>query len=97
MNEYIDELRGVIKRLHDCEAVYLETVPVTEAFQGKTVWQGEVEVFTVQHPKASRCYAWAYETDTGGKRFMAVLEIPPVDSPQTAVKAAIVSDAREKA
>jgi hypothetical protein len=38
-------------------------------------------------------------TDSGGRRYLTKLELPPVDSPQTAVKAAIMSEiknAREK-
>jgi hypothetical protein len=31
-----------------------------------------------------------------GERFVAVLEIPPVESPLTAVRAAIVADAKGK-
>ena len=34
------------------------------------------------HPKATRAYGWAY--DAGKEtRYMAVLEIPPVTSPNT--------------
>ncbi len=41
----------------------------------------------VGHPSASKCYAW----DVDGQ-VTAVLHQPPVDSPQAAVRAAIVSD-----
>lgn len=89
----IEELQNAIRRLHECEADYLETVPVTETFQGQAVWQGEVEVFNLRgHPKAMRCYAWSHETEGKGKRVVAVLELPPVVSAQTAVKAAIVAE-----
>jgi hypothetical protein len=72
-------------------------VPVTETFQGQIVWQGEVEVFNVRgHPKAKRCYAWAHAEDDTGKRYVAVLELPPVDSARTAVRAAIVDEAKSK-
>jgi len=92
---YIDELKKVIHDLHGCEAEYLETVPVKEMFQGQVVWDGEVEVFNLRgHPTASNGYAWAYQTDTG-RRFMAVLGLPPVDSPLNAVRAAIMSDAKK--
>jgi hypothetical protein len=95
---YINELKKAIRRLHRSEADHIETVPVTEVFQDQIVWQGEVEVFNIHgHPKARRCYAWSYKTDNGGKRYMAVLELPPVDSAQTAVKAAIVSDIKSNA
>ena len=35
--------------------------------------------------------------DEKGERFVTALEIPPVESPQTAVKVAIVAEARGKA
>ena len=70
-------------------------MPVEEVFQGKTLWKGDVEVFYLNgHPKAKRCYGWSHPegVDNKGERFVAVLEIPPVESPQTAVKVSIVSD-----
>jgi hypothetical protein len=63
------------------------------------VWAGEVEVFEIRgHPKAKRCYAWAYKEGEKDEhaRYIAVLEIPPVKSPQTAVQAAIASDFKSK-
>jgi hypothetical protein len=102
VKHYIKELQAVILNLHNCEAIYLETVPVTETFQGETVWQGEVEVFELRgHPKAKRAYAWGHVTGESdqARRYVTVLELPPVDSPQTAVKAGIMQEiksAREK-
>lgn len=102
MVDYIEELRAVILNLHNCEATHVESVPVTEEFQGETVWQGNVEVFDIRgHPKAKRAYAWGHVTgeEDQGRRYVAVLELPPVNSPQTAVQAAVVSEiknAREK-
>ena len=96
MSDYIKSLTDAICRLHGCEATYLETVPITEMFQGKIAWQGDVEVFDIRgHPKAKRCYAWAHDTDSGKKRFVAVLELPPVNSALKAVRAAIISELRE--
>jgi hypothetical protein len=43
---YLEELRDVIRRLHGVGAMHVESVPVKETFQGKTVWDGIVEVFT---------------------------------------------------
>lgn len=58
---YIEELQAAILKLHGCTATYLETVAVTETFQGETIWQGEVEVFEIEgHPKAKRAYAWGH-------------------------------------
>jgi hypothetical protein len=42
---YIQELQDVIRRLHGAEAKHVESVPIKEEFQGKTVWDGIVEVF----------------------------------------------------
>jgi hypothetical protein len=93
----IDELKNAIRRLHGCEADHIESVSVKEVFNGQTVWEGEVEVFSVRgHRKATRCYAWAHAEDGAGKRYVAVLELPPVDSPRAAVRAAIVAEARGK-
>lgn len=95
MVDYIAELQAVILNLHGCGSKYLETVPVTEEFQGETIWQGEVEVFELKgHPKAKRAYAWGHTSgdDDQGRGYVAVLELPPVDSPQTAVRAAIISE-----
>ena len=93
---YIEELRDVIKHLHGVEASHLESVPIKETFQGKTVWEGIVEVFDLKgHPKATRAYAWAYETDNPKKpRHVTVLHMGPVTSPLLAVRAAIVQEFR---
>src|SRR6185503_5646264 len=99
--DYIAELQAAFLKLHGVDARYVETVPVVEEFQGKTIWQGDVEVFDlVGHPKATHGYGWGYTTtDEGGRRYFAVLGLPPVDSPQSAVRIAIASEiknAREK-
>jgi hypothetical protein len=73
------------------------TVPVHEVFRGQTVWQGDVEVFDINgHPKAKRCYAWSHLDGANDERtrFVAVLEIPPVSSPETAVKIAVAAEIR---
>ena len=94
--DYIDELRDAIRSLHGCEAEHIGFESVKEVFKGQTVWEGAVEVFNVRgHPTAKRAYAWAHETDKG-KRYVAVLELPPVNSAQAAVRAAIVEEAKRK-
>jgi len=85
--------------LHKCGAVHRQTVPVHEVFRGKTVWRGEVEIFDLSgHAKAKRCYASSHREgpDGQGERFVAVLEIPPVASPKTAVQAAVAAEFRGK-
>ena len=94
---YIDELKSVIRKLHGTEATHIETVPIKETHDGQTVWEGEVEVFEIDHPKTSRVYAWAHETDDPERprRHVTVLHIPPATSPQKAVQLSIVRDFRE--
>jgi hypothetical protein len=75
------------------------TVPVHEVFRGETVWQGDVDVFDLTgHPKVKRAYAWSHLDGKNDERtrFVAVLEIPPVESAETAVRVQIVKDAKRK-
>ena len=97
MGRYSLQLRGAIRDLHGCDSTWAESVPVTETFQGQTVWQGVVEVFDLHgHPTATRCYAWSHTVDDSEKRRdVAVLHQEPVDSPEAAVRAAIVQEQRE--
>ena len=97
---HIDELRDVIHRLHGAKAKHIESVPITEVFQGETVWHRVVEVFDLTgHPKTDRIYAWMHDTDDPAhpKRHVTVLHIPPVISPRSAVKAAIVQEFKDRA
>jgi hypothetical protein len=95
---YIEELSEAIRRLHGVESTHRESVPVKEVFQGKTIWEGIVEVFELHgHPKANTAYAWAHETDDPANsiRHVTVLKIPPAVSPITAVRAAIMQELQE--
>ncbi len=96
---YIEELSDVIRRLHGAESEHVESVPVKETFEGKTVWDGVVEVFNLKgHPTAFRAYAWAHDTDDANKRrYVAVLHTHPIKSAQDAVKAALVQEYRNLA
>jgi hypothetical protein len=94
-DEPMEALRKSVMDLHGGVATWLESIPVEETFQGKTVWKGQVQVFSLSdHPTASRCYAWSHETTGGKRKFFAVLHQGPVDSPQAAVRAAIVAEYR---
>lgn len=89
-----DSLRMTIRDLHGCDSTYVRSVPVKETFQGETVWEGTVEVFDLHgHPTADRAYAWSHALDDSERRrFVAVLHEGPVDSPEAAVRAAIVQE-----
>lgn len=95
--EYIERLKQVIFHLHKVDSEHVESVPVEERFRGRTIWKGIVEVFNlIRHPKAKRCYAWSHRAGPQDKdeRFVAVLELPPVDSAQAAVKVAIAAEVK---
>ena len=97
--DYLAQVQVAVSQLHNCGATWRETVPVHEVFKGQTVWQGDVEVFDLTgHPKAKRCYAWSHLDGPKDERtrFVAVLEIPPVVSAETAVRVQIVKDVKEK-
>ena len=81
--------------MHHCKATHEQSFPVKEMFGEKTVWEGVVESFTITgHPKTKRCYAWSF-LDGKETRYVTVLEIPPVESPHTAVRVAIASKAQK--
>lgn len=92
--KYLERLKLAVEHLHDCRATWVRSEPVHEVVRGETIWKGFVEVFGLKdHPKATWAYGWGHPEDSKDdeKRFVTVLvlEIPPVDSPQTAVQAAI--------
>lgn len=88
----VDALRDAIKNMHACDSRWVESVQVTERFNGKIVWDGEVQVFDlVGHPRAKRAYAWSHATEGSKRRFVAVLGLPPVDGPKSAVRIAIAA------
>jgi hypothetical protein len=90
----LEELRKAVERLHNCKASHVEDIAVIEKFGEKTVWSGVVSVFEIRgHPQATKCYAWSSPIEGSTKRrHFAVLHVPPVDSPEKAVRAAIVHD-----
>lgn len=96
--EYLARLKLAIEHLHKCDATWRESIHVHEIFAGQTVWKGAVEVFDLTgHPKANHCYGWSHPggNDVTDERFVAVLEIPPVKSAETAVRASIIADTKK--
>ena len=95
--EYIERLKLAVEHLHKCSARHIRTIHVHEQFQGKTVWDGDVELFLIfGNLKSEQCYAWSHAEGTNdqGERFVAVLKIPPVDSAEAAVRLQIVKDVK---
>ena len=79
----IAELKDAIRVRHQCDALYVITIPMDDG--GLSGWDGRVGVFElVGHPSAARCYAWSRPVDRG-KEIVTCLVLPPVDSPRVAV------------
>ena len=96
---YQQMLLEAVKRASGAEARHVESVPTKEVFQGKTVWDGTVEVFDLAgHPKAKRAFAWGHAMrDTGNEvRIVTVLGVPPVDSPRKAVQVSVLNDLKNR-
>ena len=92
----VKALKKAILDLHGCKSTWVKSVPIKEVFEGETVWEGIVQVFDlINYPKATRCYAWSYRLNNSKKRrFFAVLHQGAIDSPEKAVRVAIVSEIR---
>jgi hypothetical protein len=96
VNEEIDahELRDAVERMHGCPAQLVETVAVSESFEGRPAWHGIVYVFDLGgHRSADRCYAWSSQVEESDRRrFFAVLHKAPITSPADAVRATILQE-----
>lgn len=87
----------VIRHLHKYEGAHLETVAVKEVFFAVRLFgRVMVEVFTVTLSLAKKPYAWSAKQGTPEEQFTAVLEIPPLVDPVTAVRVSIVADAKKE-
>ena len=91
MSQYIQNLTDAVAALHGCDCSHSGTSRVVEFYEGQKVFDGNVETFTLsEHPKASAAFAWAF--DNGSEpQYVAVLNVPPINDPSDAVRAAIAS------
>ena len=91
-----DELKRAVESQYGCTAMLVQSVPVIETFEDKTVWKGVVHVFKLHgNPKAKKAYAWSSPIEGSNKRrFFAVLHHPPIASPIDALRAAIAAEHR---
>jgi hypothetical protein len=96
VSERIEQLRLAGETMRYCTARHEASTPIRDTFRNQVVWEGVVESFALNgHPKAKRCYAWSFQ-DNCETQYVTALEIPPVESPITAVRAAIVADAKKE-
>ena len=56
-----DQLKQAIEGLHGGTAMFARSGPVTEKFDGKTVWDGVAQVLDLaDNPQSTCAYAWSY-------------------------------------
>jgi hypothetical protein len=87
-------LKQAVEAQHGGVATYVQAVPVTETFQGRTEWRGVVHVFELAgHAHAKRAYAWSTPTKGSlNRQFFTVLHAGVVHSPLSAVRAILVAE-----
>jgi hypothetical protein len=91
--EYLERVKLTVEQVHGCSARYVRSEHVKEVFEGKTVWEGDVEVFCLNgHAKAMWCYGWSCGEP---EEFITMLELPPVDSAQSAVKVGVANQIKK--
>ena len=94
---HVERLQQIILELYGLDSEHVETVPITETFEGETIWHGIVDVFRLHgHPQAQHAYAWSYKDKDETIKHAAVLGVPPIDSPQKAVQAAVMADGKKQ-
>ena len=93
MSERIERLKEAVEKAYECKARHVVSEEVIDLFQGEVAWDAVVATFELQeYPKAKRCYVWAHIED-GEPQYTTVLEIPPVNSPESALEASIATKA----
>jgi hypothetical protein len=95
VSERIENIRKAVEKHAGCRAEHRESVPVTESYLDQIMWEGVVEVFDLDgHPKANRAYGWQFWAGRNAQ-YTVVLGIPPIDSPNAAVRASIAAEAQQ--
>jgi hypothetical protein len=81
----LNALKNAVEHTHNCSARLVRLDWVSDQHDSQVLWQGEVAVFEIRapHTKAKHCYAWSHGAPP---LITTILELPPVDSAQSAVK-----------
>jgi hypothetical protein len=96
MSNRIEDLSIAVETMPHCNARHEASPPIRETFRNQIVWEGVAESFALTgHPKPKRCSIWSYQNN-GKTQYAVTMEIPPVESPQAAVKVAIAAEVRGK-
>ena len=91
-SDHVKDLANAVTIMHGCPCVWYRTSYVHEWLNGKSVWKGLVEVFTlIGHPTANMAFAWSWKDKAGEIRDFAVLKAPLIKSAAEAVRSVIAS------
>ena len=87
-----DQLKQAVETQHGGTATHVQSVPVHQSQNGKTIWNGAVQVYDlVNSPSgATRAYAWSYGRADGRRELITVLRTGAVNGPRDAVAAAMM-------
>ena len=92
MSERIERIRNAVQQRERCRAKHVQSLRVKEKWLEEILWDGVVETLDLlDHPTAKRAYAWERWEPGEEPRYTVVLGIPPVNSANDAVKAAIMA------
>ncbi len=85
------DFTDTVEKATGCKASFKEKIRVIESFEGKTVWDGPVAIFSLHgHVAADTAYVLSIS-----EQDYVVLGLPPVETPADAVRASIVANHRE--
>ena len=89
-----DQLKQAVESQHGGTARHIQSVPVHQSHNGRTVWNGAVQIYdlTDSPSGATRAYAWSDGLEDGRRRIYALLHAGPVTGPREAVRAAILAE-----
>ncbi len=91
----IADLEEEIQAVHGCKSRYCRTVHVRESDARGALWDGFVKVFDLlEHPHAECCYAWR-EPAGSQPKIIAILNLLPIDSPESAVRSFLAERGRQ--
>jgi hypothetical protein len=87
---HLGALKAAVQRLYVCVAAHQATVTVDDMFRGRTMWKGDVQVFSLDGcPGRKTCYAWFDHAPGNPARFFSVLENNYIRTAEMAVKSVL--------
>jgi hypothetical protein len=90
----VPDLKLAVEVAHGFIAIHLYSVPVRLPLTHDQIWRGVVEVFMILgHPATKTVYAWTEPREDleSAPKHITMLHLPPVDSPQSAVRQSLLT------